>query len=431
MKRIIALVLTALLLTAAGCSKTPPVVETEPPTEAPTRPVVEVPVETQPQLRKYEGISLHYWSMLEETDPEAAVMHQAADYFAATTGADVEFHWLGGAEPTLVEALSSGTGVDIFEASGKAMGDTFAAYGLDLTQLAADARYEQNSWSALVSQIRERCGGLKAIAHRPRLYGMYYNQSGFDALGIEATPATWADYLSFCQMLKDSGYEALVIDDARANLILELHMERALGWEGLRETMVNGQWRKNEMAMTMIQNAISFGEMGYLVKGNPAVYPAGQNRLGQSNALLVAGSNVLCNEVEQSCLTDIRWGVFPYPGDGPGTGLLVDAQVLALSAACAQPQAAFDFVMLLTSGEFDQLRADVTEGIPADPANSSPITGATGCMASATAKAPKWFPADQNLLFSRLWNGFYKTGAYFANQLNGLAKNFANEKTVG
>ena len=53
------------------------------------------------------------------------------------------------------------------------------------------------------------------------------------------------------------------------------------------------------------------------------------------------------------------------------------------------------------------------------------------CMAEAAAQAPKWFTADQNLLFSRLWNGWYKTGSYFADQLNKLSRNFAHEKSVG
>lgn len=432
MKKLFCLLLCgALLLTAAGCGRKEPEAEPTEPTEAPTRPVVEVPLETEGAQLKYEGVGLQFWSMLDEADAEAAVIRQASDYFKATTGATVEIQWLGGAEPTLAEALSNGTQVDIFETSGQSLKENYLSYALDLTELAADARYETKSWAALRSQILSRCGTLKAVAYQPWLYGMYYNRDAFDRLGIEATPSTWEEYLTFCQKLKDSGYEALVIDDARAHLILELHMERALGWDGLRETMVNAQWRKNEMAMTMIQNAISFAEMGYLVKGNPAVYPAGQNRLGQSNALLVAGSNVLCTEVEQACLTDVNWGVFPYPGDGPGTGLLVDADVLAVGASCAAPEAAFDFVMLLTTGEFDQLRADVAQGIPADPSNSSPITGAVNCMASATAQAPKWFTGDNNELFSRLWNGYYKTGAYFANQLNGLSKYFADEKTVG
>ena len=426
MKKLACLLLCILLLW--GCARTPEPTE---PTEEPTRPMVEVPMEAEAEERKYEGVQLQYWSLLSETDAEAKMLSQAAADFEQTTGAVVTITWLAGDETKLAELLAEDPQVDIFEVSGDGLKQNYLTCAMDLTDLAANAGYESNSWEVLRSQILDRCGTLKAVAYRPYLYGLYYNREAFDALGVEAAPSTWQEYLDFCQMAMDAGYEGLVIDQERAHLVLELHMERALGWDTLKDTMVNAKWRLNDMAMTMIQEAISFAELGYLVKGNPAAYPLGQNRLAQSNALFVAGSNVLCGEVERSTLSDLKWGVCPYPGDGPGAGLLVDADVLAVHTACAAPEAAFDFIVLLTTGEYDQLRADVTIGIPADPANLSPIAGANNCMASATAQAPKWFTPENNELFSRLWNGYYKTGAYFANQLNLLAKNFASEKSVG
>ena len=302
---------------------------------------------------------------------------------------------------------------------------------LDLAEYAFEANYEESSWEVLRSQILSRCGSLYAIPYRPYLYGLYYNRQVFEDFGVQTGPSTWQDYLAFCQMLKDNGYECLVIDAEKAHLVLELHMERALGWEGLRETMVYAQWLKNEMADTMIQEAIDFAGAGYLVKGNPAAFPLGQNRLAQSNAVFVAGSNVLCAQVEEDTLSDMRWGVMGYPGDGPGVGLLVDADVLAVHKNCENPQAAFDFIMLLTTGEYDQLRTDVTVGIPADPGNSSPIFGAEAAMTAVTPHAPKWFTPDNNELFGRLWNGYYKTGRDFGQQLNLLARNFESEKSVG
>ena len=429
MKRFTGLLLVAaLLLTFAGCGVSAP--ETEP-AEEPTLPMLEVHMELETAAPKHQGIQLQFWSMLEENDPEADVLRQAAAYFEKTTGAAVTINWLAGDRAMLAEKLAAGEQADLFEIPGAALQEGFAAYGLDLTALAENAGYGERSREVLRAQVLDRCGGLNAIAYRPRLYGLYYNRDSFDAMGIEATPSTWAEYLEFCRMLKERGYEALTIDLERSNLLLELHMERALGWDGLKETMVYAQWRKNEMAMTMIQEAISFYNTGYVVKGTPVAYPGGQIRLAQSNATLVAGSNALCPEVEQATMLDINWGVFPYPGDGPGTGLLVDADVLMINSACQNPEAAFDFIMLLTTGEFDQLRADVTEGIPADPNNVSPITGADTCMTAVAARAPKWFPEEENLLFSRLWNGWYQTGSYFADQLNKLSRNFESEKSVG
>lgn len=436
MKRIVCLLLGACLL-LAGCAQvalpiaTGSAPTTDPaPTQEPTRPVVEITLEQESQKLKYEGLELQYWSMLESSAPESRVMEQAAEYFEATTGAKVHINWLSGNDQLLEEYLAGDTKMDLFEVPGKILSNHLNKT-LDLTEMAANADYNQKSWEVLRNQIYGYCGSLKAIALRPKLYGMYYNRDTLDGLGIDTTPSTWEEYLVFCQNLKDRGYECLVIDQERAHLILELHMERALGWDNLRNTMINGKWRQNEMGMTMIQAAIQFAEDGYLVKANPAVYPEGQNRLAQSNALMVAGSSDLCSEVVQSCQVDMNWGVFPYPGDGPGTGNLVDADMLAVHAECASGEAAFEFAMLLATGSFDQLRTDVTLGIPADPGNRSAIVGAANCMASAAPHAPKWFTPDNNLLFTRLWDGWYKTGSYFANQLNTLAKNFAHEKSVG
>lgn len=429
MKKLISLVLCLLML--CGCAREPVHAEPEQPTEVPTQPVVEVPMETETVEKLYEGVRLQYWSLLSQTDPEAKVLSQAAADFEQRTGAGVCLNWLDGDEEKLAQILSSGAYVDIFEMSGSGMRDKGLLYAMDLTDLAANAQYEEKSWPVLRTQMLSRYGALKAIAYRPTLYGMFYNRETFDKLGLETTPDTWQEYLELCQLLKDSGYEGQVIDQELVHLTLELHMERALGWEVLKETMVYAKWRKNEMAGTMIQEAINFAGAGYLVKGNPAAYPLGQNRLAQSNATFVAGSNRLCLEVEQATLADVKWGVFPYPGDGPGTGLLVDADVLAIGTTCTNQEAAFAFIMQLTTGEYDQLRADVTVGIPADPSNLSPIAGATTCMANAIAQAPKWFDSEKNELFGRLWNGYYKTGIYFADQLNLLAPYFANEKSVG
>lgn len=436
MKRLISLVLCAVLLwSLSGCRQEPLPTESKDPTQlptpAPTQGVVEEMLDPGSVALEYDGVQLQFWSMLQENDPEAKVYLQAAEYFRRTTGAQVQFNWLGGKEADLAEALAGDLQADIFEITGDSLGNQFLPYALELTEYATRAEYADHSWEKLTGQVQQRCSGLYGIPHRPVLYGMYYNRGRLEETKAGALPDTWSEFLEFSQMLKDRGYEALVIDDARANLILELHMERALGWENLRETMLGEQWRKNEMAMTVIQNAIQFAEMGYLVKGNPASYPSGQNRLAQSNAVMVAGSNLLCAQVENATAMDVSWGVFPYPGDGPGTGLLLDAQVLAVNRSCTKPQAAFDFTMLLATGEFDQLRADVAGGIPADPANVSMIYGANKAMETATAQAPKWFRAENNLLFTRLWNGYYKTGAYFADQLNKLSNAFESEKNVG
>ena len=428
MKKLLSLLLCILLL--CGCARKPAPTEPSDPTEEPTQGVVEVDMATEPPVLKYAGVQLQYLSLLSENDPEARVLKLAAAEFEQTTGAKVELKWYNGNMDGLQLTLSGQDRPDLFEATGIAM-ETLKDEALDLTELVKASGYEGKSWEVLRTQILERCDTLKAVAIRPTLYGLYYNQEVFEVLAVQTPPSSWEEYLAFCQLLKDQNYECLVIDQERSHIVLELLMERALGWEGIRTTMVEEAWRKIEMGMLMIQEAIDFAEKGYLVKGTPAAFPNGQNRLGHSNAVFVAGPTSLCYEVEQACLADMNWGVMPHPGNGPGSGLLVDADVLAITSDCANPEAAFAFAQLVTTGGYDQLRADVSVGIPADPNNSSVIAGANDCMAIATAKAPRWFDPGHSELFCRLWNGYYKTGKFFASQLNEVSHDFDSEKSVG
>ena len=106
MKKLICLLLCALML--CGCAQTQETVTPTEPTEAPTRPLVEVPMEIEESRLKYEGVQLTYWSLLAETAPEARVLTEAAVDFQRTTGATVDIHWQAGDEAAVIEGLGGG-----------------------------------------------------------------------------------------------------------------------------------------------------------------------------------------------------------------------------------------------------------------------------------------------------------------------------------
>lgn len=407
MKKSLSLLLAAALICtlAAGCGTEEAVVQTAPPTEVPA-PLV---LEDTPEVKQYEGVKLTFHSRWGEDALDAGVLTQAAELFEATTGAVVEIQW------------QAGEGGDIFQLPASQLSQCQEQV-LDLTQMAQAAGYESRSIECLVDLARSG-EVLLAIPQTPYVSGFYYNRAVFEACGITEMPGTYDEFLNLCAALAAGGYSPLTLDTESADELLALHLTQYLGAEGAAQMLAKGGWTEDELALQATVDIWDFVKAGYLTYATPAAYPAGQNRIGSSNSAMVYGTNALCAQVEAQTMTEISWGMFPYPGVAGAERIIsVDADVLAISSGCENPQAAFDFIMLLVTGEFDQLRADVTNGIPADPNNISPVAGAVEAMQVTQIVEPAQ-PAldDQQLsVVLKLWQGKYKENDDFAQAMDKL-----------
>ena len=412
MKRLLSLLLAAALICtfSAGCGKEPEVPQTEPPTTAAaTEMVLEIPAEK----KKYDGVELSFLSSWAENAPESGVLTQAAELFEATTGAVVTIQWL----PERYE------GGDILQMPGVVLADNYQDQVLDLTEMAQAAGYESKSLECLRDQVISRSGTLNAIPQTPYVTGIYYNREIFAACGISQTPRTYEELLDVCTALAAGGFSPLTLDSGSAGELLMMHLTQYLGTQKASKLAAEGGWLDSEQAIQASVDIWEFVKAGYLAKGAPAAYPAGQNRMGLSNAAMIYGTNTLCTQVEENTMTELSWGMFPYPGVGGAERVIsVDADVLAVSSGCTQPQAAFDFIMLLTTGEFDQLQADITNGIPADPNNESPVEGATEAMqiSQIVEPAAAEFDEQQLSVILKLWQGKYKENDDFAEAMDKL-----------
>ena len=397
----------AMVLTAAGCKKNqePETPATEAPTTVATEPgMQEVPFEEEDADLAYEGVTLDFQTVVAEWDSEAVAIAQAVEYFEMTTGAQVKIHWQ--------EGSTDMSQMDIFEVDGALLASDYLDYALDLSDLAAAADYESWSHDAIRQQVLNRCGYLAGIASVPHLTALYYDVDAFESCGIEVAPSTWMEFLTLCNTLSQWGWVPLSMDEDFAYMATELHLEHALGVDGLWDLAANG-WVYNEEAAFAAEQISYLVSAGFLAGGAPGVYPEGFIRLAGSNAAMMASSDRLCQRMEQDGLLEVQWGVFPWPGDGAGTGTAVDKQVLAINKNTENAQAAFDFICLLTSGEFDQLRADLRRGIPADPNNESAIVGAVEALKLASAESFGILDTYYNDVFVQLWLGAYPTGDMF------------------
>ena len=413
MKKLICwLLVLGLMLTIAGCKKDtePETIPTESTTEATEPEVMEIPYETEGDSRPYLGVTLEFQSALDASDAEAVAIRKAAEYFETTTGAVVNIHWKDGTMDV--------SQMDIFEVDGALLASDYIDYALDLGDMAKAAYYESWSYGAIRQQVVNRCGYLAGIASVPHLTALYYDADAMESCGVDTLPVTWLDFLVLCKNLVQWGWTPLTMDAEFAYMATELHLERTLGVEGLK-TLISGGWTASEEAIFAAEQMGTMLASGYLASGTPAAYPEGFVRLAGSGAVMMASSDRLCQKMEQDGKIEVRWGVFPWPGDGAGTGTAVDEQVLAINKNTKNPQAAFDFIQLLTFGEFDQLRADLRRGIPADPNNESIIVGAVETMKQASSESFGLLDTYYNEIYAQLWQGAYPTGKAFFKALAG------------
>ena len=387
------------------------------------------------ELPDYSGVELTYWSMWNSAEPQGQVLQEAADAFSEQTGAKINIEWKGRDIKTIVmAALESGEKIDMFEDSDSNMATVYKDYLYDLTDMAAAADYENHSFKCLTDYLVNKAGFLCAIPEQPQVGGVFYNKDIFEACGITEVPATWEDYLAACQTMVDNGYQPLALDSTYADFLFTYHLDRVIGTEAISDLAVNGGWSENEGVIQAAQQQIDFINAGYLADGAPDEYPASQNKIGLTGEVaMVVCANYVASEVNNNTGTEVNWGMFNYPeveGGVDPSNAYAGSNAIGITSYSENPQAAFDFAMFLTTGEYDQKMADTASQIPADPSNTAPaMLDGTIETLQATVNPLTWnaglndnadLKTSLKDVIIGLYEGRYATGEEFAAAMDAL-----------
>ena len=214
---------------------------------------------------------------------------------------------------------------------------------------------------------------LVTIPYQPYTSGIFYNKAMFEEAGIEKEPQTWAEFLEVCQKLKDLGVAPLAQDDAYVDYAFGYHLARYAGQAEVENIAINGDWAENENVLKAAQDIVDLIEKGYFSEYAPGAYPEGENEVGYEEAAMLVNASWVPAEITNNTGCDLEWGMFNYPsvdgGKDPNTIANVGAQGFAINKNSENAQAAFDLIMKITTGEYDQKMALECGGIPADSRN--------------------------------------------------------------
>ncbi len=383
--------------------------------------------------KQYEGVELTMWSMWTSSEPQAQVIQEAAAAFEEQTGAKIKIEWKGrDINNVLSASLEAGDKFDIFEDDYQRIANVYAEYTYDLTDMAKAVDYDSFSYPCLNNQVIAWTGNLNSIVEQPQVGGVFYDKDAFEKAGVAAEPKTWDEFLEVCQKLKDSGVGPIAQDGAYCDFAFYHQLVRHLGEDKITELALNGGWSGTE-AETAAQEIIDLINAGYFVDGAPDEFPSSENKIGFGMAAMIVCANYVTAEVNGNTGTEVNWGLFNYPAVENGvenTAAYAGANSLAITSYSENAQAAFDFIMMLTTGEFDQKMADTAKQIPADTRNTAPaiLTGTVETLLSAEVPMT-WcggLHANSDLKTSfksmcvELFEGKYASGAEFCEALDAL-----------
>lgn len=387
MKKLIAMLLAVVMVFGLAACGT-----TAEPTAAPTEAQTPATEGTPAEPLKYEGVELTYWSMWSAGEPQALVIEEAAKAFEAETGAKVTIEWKGRDIKTLLSAaLEAGEKVDVFDDDYTRIGQVYAPYTYDLTEMAAAAGYDQIGYACFNNQTIEWAGYLNSIVEQPNIGGIFYDKAAFEAASITATPTTWAEFLTVCEQLKAAGIAPLALDSAYADFNVYHQLVRNLGEDTIKELSANGGWAENEAAVAAAQQIIDFVGAGYLAEGAPDQYPNSQTKIGLGQAAMIVCADYVCAEVNNA-VGEVDWGFFAFPEveNCADASSYAGANSMAIASYTENAQAAFDFILFTVTGTYGQKLVDNCKQIPADVTlTESTLAGSIEAL-QKTVKPMSW-----------------------------------------
>ncbi|WP_418667655.1 ABC transporter substrate-binding protein [Allofournierella sp.] len=389
MKKFLALTLAAVMaLSLAACGGAP----------APSTPVVSAP-ESGTTPASLSG-SVVYWSMWQETEPQADILKAAVARFEkANPDVTVEVEWSGRDVKNLVSAaVQAGEQVDLFDSDPTSFYQTDPTIMMDLTDfydsLSLDGTTKLSD--AILTGLIDWDKGLSkdyadgkshSVPYNPYCIDFFYNTEHFKAAGIEKVPETWEELDAVCAKLKQAGFEPIVTDDAYFSMMFKYYVARYSGEDAIKEMVKTNNFDDPGMlaALKALEDFASKGYFAASCKTNK--YPAGQQQFARQEASMYFNASFMAAENAETAGDDFPYGHFAYPvvpdGSGKITENSIGGQAFVVNANTENKDAAYELLRYFVGEDCqkDFLDHGLTPNLssldwPASMAGQKPIVAA-------------------------------------------------------
>jgi len=400
-----------------------------------------------------QKVNLVYWSMWNKTEPSAVALTDIIGKFqAANPNVTITPVWNGRENQTKVRtALGAKTVIDFVDQDASQIAGGLMQEGLLLPlddMLKSNALDENVPFSQVFNPgmldlyIKDGAHYLMPYDDSPVMF--WYNKDAFTKAGISAPPATWDEFLTDLQKIKDAGYVPLAIesDGGDYNMFYFQYMVERIKGKGFLlsaiEDKTGEKWKDPvfTQVLTMIKD---LWDKGFIPKESLGYqWPAAQQTLATGKSAMELCGGWLPNELAPMAGPNFNWGGFNFPAISGGVGNASDLQQWALafgilksSTHPAEAQAFLKFVMTKESQTrlTQALQGAVRKGVtwPAAMADGAAASEKTTLVLDhADGGTALHAEFTKNVLFADVLPVFLgqATIADFPNKISADAKNY-------
>jgi len=375
---LILLIISSLMLVSCGGDEEEPTAT--PDTSEPSTP--DQPEDTTPP--ETEGpVTLEFWSMWNETEPQAEVLKAIAAGYEAETGNKVNITFNGRENQTLVRtALGAGTQIDLMDQDGAPLAGGLMTEGLGY---ALDDLLDEPAWGedkafkdvflpGMLEQFQLN-GKTYLIPHTLITYAIWYDKRDFAEAGITTLPETWDEFLAALEAIKATGVEPIAQDAGVNfyNIIWYFYLVERIKGPGFllaaSEDPTGELWDDPAFLQAAAMEQ-ELWDKGYVVSGAEGfTWPQGQQTLADDISAMELCGSWLPNELKDAVAPEFEWGGLPFPSvdGGAGAGTVIPAVMLdyMVMKDSANPTVAFDFIRYAMSKEnVEKWANDTISGVP-------------------------------------------------------------------